>query len=337
MRHVIPVAILLVLPLCAGAADPKVEEFAPHAAGVALVEVVKIKQYDERSTDGNKGVRFKLKRVRGSGAFIDIIDVVTEPGGFRGGEVPEPTAPVKVDSLTKGARAWFVFASRFEYEKHNQGVIGFWPEKDAKADVLEAAVKADAYKWHPQYHPEVKLTYGRMIEKDKWRVRVEKAGKTLWEKEFPGKPTDDLYPYSLCQSTGELDVQMPRCGQILMTETSTRLEKGNEFGLDSGPYCVSTGFDPETGKRHGVWVRPLPEGPGAPQVNREYDPNTDKPTREQRFDFPKTGGKAANAKAEDWYRKIERTFDATGKVTKEETFRYDGDAEAGKRWVKVAK
>jgi hypothetical protein len=335
MRHAIPVAILLAIPLSASAADPKVEEFAPHATGVALVQVVKIEKYDERSTDGNKGLRFKLKRVRGTGEFRDTIDVVTEFGGFRGGEVPKPSAPVKVDSLKKGERWWFAFATNWEYEKHNQGVIGFWPEKDAKAATFEAAIKADAYKWHPQYHPELKLTYGRLIEKDKWRVRVEKQGKTLWEKEFPGKPASDLYPYSLYQGTGELNLKMPKCGHILMAETSTRLEKDNEFGLPAGPYHVGTGFDPETGKRHGVWARPLPEGPNVPRVNREYDPDTDKPKREQRFDVPLTGGKAVGAKTEDWYRMIARTFDATGKVTKEETFRHDQDADPDKRWVKV--
>src|SRR5262245_7126939 len=122
MRSTAAVLLLLTLSFRALAEDPKVEEFAPHASGVALVEVVKIKKYDERSTDGNKGVRFMLNRVRGSGEFYDTIDVATEFGGFRGGEVPEPSAPVKADSLKKGDRVWVVFASRFEYKKHNQGV-----------------------------------------------------------------------------------------------------------------------------------------------------------------------------------------------------------------------
>ena len=67
MRHVLPLALLLAVPLLASAAEPpKVEGFAPHAAGVALIEVTGREEYDERSSDGNKGVRFKLKRVRGT-------------------------------------------------------------------------------------------------------------------------------------------------------------------------------------------------------------------------------------------------------------------------------
>src|SRR5206468_2342717 len=110
-------------------------------------------------------------------------------GGFRApGDVPKPSAPVKVGSLKEGGRYWFAFASEYEHEKHNQGVIGFWPEKDAKAEALEAAVKADAFRWSPQYDPQTGLAWGRLVGEGKWRVRVEKGGKVLWEEEIAGAP-----------------------------------------------------------------------------------------------------------------------------------------------------
>jgi hypothetical protein len=336
VRHVIPFAFLFALPVPALAADPpKVEEFAPHAAGVALVEVTAVEKYDQRPVDGNAGVKFKLKLVRGSGEFVGTVHVVTAFGGLRPpGVVPKPSAPLKADSLTKGERYWIAFSSRHEYEKYNQGVIGFWPEKDAKAEALEAAVKADTYKWHPQYDPKLKLAIGRVIEKDTWRVRGEKDGKVIWEKQLPGKPTE-AYFYGLFQSTGgDLDVKMPKCGQILFTETDTKLEADNEFGLPAGRYYVNNGLDPETGKKHGTWVRVAQAGHIA-VMNREYDPDTGKPTRDQRFDGIDTGGKALGAKTESWLRRTDRTFDPTGKVTKEEVFWYDASADAGKRWVKV--
>jgi hypothetical protein len=97
---------------------------------------------------------------------------------------------------------------------------------------------------------------------------------------------------------------------------------------------VKTGFDPETGKRLAAWVR-KPQHSHVALVNRAYDPRTGKPRLEQRFDFPQTSGKAVGAKTDDWYRKIERIFDAKGELAKEETFRYD--QEQADRWVKVAK
>jgi hypothetical protein len=155
----------------------------------------------------------------------------------------------------------------------------------------------------------------------------------LWEAEFPGEPIDPQFFRLYLSPGGDLDVPEPKCGQYLLAETDTRLEAGNEFGLPIGPYFVQSGFDPETGKRLASWVR-KPQGPHVALVNRAYDPNTGKATFEQRFDFLGTGGKAAGAKTENWYRKIERTLDATGKVTKEETFRHDQEL-LDNRWVMV--
>lgn len=337
MRHTISLASLLLFALPLVAADaPKLDDFAPHASGVALVEVVGVKRYDERSTDGNKGVRFKLERVRGSGEFWDTVDVVTEFGGFRGGEVPKPSHPVKVDSLKKGERYWFAFSSEHEHQKYNQGVIGFWPEKDAKAEALEAAEKADTFRWHPQYDPETKLTYGRVSEKGKWHVRVEKGGKVLWEKEIPGAPVDGCASWGLWDNTGDDFVpKFPACGKLLIAQTATALDKDNEYGLPAGPYHVTTGFDPESGTRYAAWVYKAEVG-GVELVRRAYDPPTAKPTREERFESPRTGGKAVGAKTDDWLKKTARTFDPkTGKVTKEEVFRHDQCADPNNRWIKI--
>lgn len=327
--------IVALLALALAAPPPQLDSLAPHAAGVALVEVVKVEEYDARPSDGNKGIEFTLKRIRGSGTFRDTISVVTEFGGHRPpGSDPKPSAPLKPDSLKKGGRYWIAFASLHEFDQYNQWIIGFWPEKDARAAAFEAAVKADAYRWSPQYVPELKLSYGHVLEKDTWRVRAERDGKVLWEKTLPGKPLDS-YHFGLFQGTGgSLEVPMPKCGHILFTESDTRLAADNAFGLPAGPYYVNNGLDPVTGKRHATWIRKAQES-SVEILNRAYDPDTGKPTRDERFDYLKSGGQAVGAKTEEWWRKVERTFDATGKVTKEEVFRYDDSAEQGERWVKV--
>jgi hypothetical protein len=334
MRRIIPFALLLVLPLRAGATDPKVNEFAPHASGVALAEVVKIEKFDGRFVDGPAGVRFFLRVVRSTGEVPEYVEVITALGGiqFPGFEF-KPSGIVKANSLKKGDRRWFAFASEYDYDKYTEGVIGFWSEEDPKAEVLDAAVKVDAYRWRPQYDPKTKLSFGRLFEKDQCRFRAEKDGKVVWEHALPGTKTGIAYDWSLVDGPGgDLPVPDTRSGKYLTIELSVRLEKGNEFGLDPGPYWVSTGFDPETGKKFAAWVR-WPQESNVQLVNRAYDMDTGKVTLELRFAFLKTGGKAAGAKTEDWYRKIDRTFDATGKVTKEETFRHDQDADP--RWVKV--
>ena len=153
--------------------------------------------------------------------------------------------------------------------------------------------------------------------------------------EIPGTKTGDYFSWGLWDNTGgDLVVKMPKCGKILIAETSRRVEQDNEFGIAAGTYWINTGFDPETGKRLASWVR-LPQASHVAVVDRRYDPDTGHPQFEQRYDWPKTGGKAAGAKTDDWFRKIERTFDAAGKVTKEDVFRYDGSVEG--RWAKVGK
>ena len=56
---------------------------------------------------------------------------------------------------------------------------------------------------------------------------------------------------------------------------------------------------------------------------------------EERFEFVKTGGKAAGAKSEQWYRKTVRTFVSHSRPMKEEVFWYDEAAPPESRWRKV--
>ena len=280
-------------------------------------------------------MRFHLKIVRGTGEVPEYVEVITDIGGFQPpGFMWKPSGIVKADSLKKGDPRWFAFASEYDSDKYTEGVVGFWPEKDPKAEALDVAVKADAYQWRPQYDPKTKMSFGRLFEKGKCRVRAREGRQSrVGAHQLPGTKTGGGLDWGLYDHPGgDLPVPDTRSGKYLTAETSVRLEKGNEFDLEPGEYWISTGLDPETGKKFAVWVR-LPQESNVQLVNRAYDMESGKMTLELRFDFLTTGGKAAGAKTEDWYRKIERAFDATGKVTKEETFRYDQTADP--RWVKV--
>jgi hypothetical protein len=319
-----------VLPLLlALAAGPAPDDLAPHAAGVALVEVVSVTERDTRPMDGDLYDEVKLRVVRGSGEVPETVLVVKARGGISppgSRKPPPPKFSLKPGALQKGRRYWLAFASPYDYEAYPEGVIAVWPEGDPKAaNVLDGAVKADRWEWHPLYHPKVGLTCGRLIEPDKkrWRVRVEKGDEVLWETTIPGTPSKRAHAWGFL-------------GGVLVAETALTLDAGNEFDLPAGPYYLSTSFDPDTGKRLAASVTVLQDS-HVVRVRREYDPETGRHFREERFDRPKSGGRAVGAKTDDWYRKVSRTFDPeTGKVTAEAVFRWDDTKSGDERWVEVS-
>jgi hypothetical protein len=345
-----PIALLTCLvPAPAAAQAPRTfAELAPNASGVALAELVELNPYDMRPSDGNAGVEFKLKLVRGSGQFRESIHVITAFGGLRprGAEPPDPKTlgPLKADSLKKGERYWFAFASRpmSLTEQTSQGLVAYWPQKEPKVtELLEAAVKDNAYRWSPQYDPETGLTYGHVIEKDRSRVRVEKAGKLLWENEIPGtmiRPEHTFWLSGLRGFPEKIPSTLPPVGRILNVKFETSLGGQNEYKLPSGRYVIEYGLDPETGKRLAAWLtRLLPGGGRYDALHVEYDAESLKPRREHRFDWPEKGGKAVGAKTENWWRRTTRDFDPkTGRVTNKEVFRYDDTRDAEDRWVIVS-
>jgi hypothetical protein len=117
-------------------------------------------------------------------------------------------------------------------------------------------------------------------------------------------------------------------------ETSKTLESENEFGVPADKYYILAALDPETGQRV-VNIVALQTNPGSPVLYRELDSKTDKPEREERYELLNSGGLKAGATTERWYRKLVRFYDrATGKVVKEEVFRYD-EKVPDSHWTKV--
>ena len=77
--------------------QPTAEDLAPHAAGVCLARVIKIKEFDGRPADGPMGLQVSLRPVRASGEVSDrltmglIADMRDEPlrqPGSAGGNHP---------------------------------------------------------------------------------------------------------------------------------------------------------------------------------------------------------------------------------------------------------
>lgn len=332
--------LLIGLSLLPGAAaPPKMADPVPYAAGVCLVEVVRVTELIPSVSEGLVGVNVKLRIVRGSGAIREDL-CITKAADDPLAPAPagKPKSPLAPNSLKKGHRYWIAFASDEDTDKYPQGVIAFWPENDPKmAKLLRAATRTDHYKWHPQYDPKTGLTYGHLDEpaKRQWRLRVEKKRTILWEKVIPGTKSEGYFSWGLWDNGYcGFPTEMPRCGKFLLAETAQALAKDNEFALPAGTYLVATAYEPETGRRLAAWVSRHHAG-RVDVVHRDYEAKTGKLRCDVRFDWPTKGGRAVGAAEEKWWRKVVRTFDpATGRLRSEEVFRYD-PAREGERWVKT--
>lgn len=274
-----------------GRAPAKIEQFAPNAHGLWLVEVVAKTEFDERPSDGNKGVRLKLRPIRGSGGKQEMLSIVTTYGGHRQGPPPPISEFILPDTFEVGSKYWIVFASVHDLEKHRQWVVNFWDEKpDANILAgLELALKEDRYGWSPTFDPATGLSYGwTSDEKEKlaWKLRVLRGKKVLWEQPVAGELGERepyLYRWSGAQT---LALKSPNCGKMLVVQTKRTLKKDNEYQLPAQEVVVLVTYDPESGAK--LCERLSRTGPDVMILRRDYDPKTGRVVKERKgLGFPK--------------------------------------------------
>lgn len=274
--------------------DPKwvtASRFAPNAQGLWLVEVTAKDEFDERPSDGNKGVRVKLRPVRGSGGFQDTLNIVTAYGGLRQGPASALPEFIYPETFEVGSKYWIAFASVHDLERHRQWVVNFWDEmpEAAMLAALERAVKEDDYGWSPTYDPATGLSYGWKSDaknKSSWNLRVRRAKKVLWEKPVGGEQ-GEREPYLFkWHGAKTLALQSPKCGKMLVIQTKRSLEKDNEYGLPAQKVVVRVTYDPATGAI--LCERLARPGPDVMILRRDYDPKTGRVVAEKKgLGFPK--------------------------------------------------
>lgn len=108
------------------------------AKGIALVEVTAIRERDDRPSDGNLVDVVSIKTVKSTGTIPADIRITKDFGGRRVGAAPVPTGPLFPNPLVAGKRYWIIFNDA-DWQKYQQGVVAWWPEKDVPVAV-EAAV-----------------------------------------------------------------------------------------------------------------------------------------------------------------------------------------------------
>jgi hypothetical protein len=114
---------------------------AALAAGraLALIEVTSVKEVDSRPSDGNLVDVVKFKVVKSSGQMPSQITITKDFGGRRIGPPPKPAGVLYPNPLENGKRYWIIF-NEDDFQKFQQGVVAWWPENDAPAE-LETALK----------------------------------------------------------------------------------------------------------------------------------------------------------------------------------------------------
>jgi hypothetical protein len=327
--------------------DEQLKKLAPHTSGIALVEVVDLKEFDGRPMDGTLSLNVYFKLLRATGTTMDTTGIVLASSGSgpppKPNAKPAPPGPVNRNTFKKGERYWIAFASYYGYlGEYPQGIVKTWPEKDAPK-LLDEAVRADVYAHRPQHDPRNGLTHSYRVDKDKTggQVRMEREGKVLWNVTLPGeKSGGDRYSSSSWRLL-HLDhwptclehADRTRTNWYLFTEMENTLENANPYQLPAAKYKVVHVLDAETGKTASIRVSKSANTVDAAVVHF-YDMKTGKPRREERSDFLSTGGLAAGAKEEAWLRRIVRTFELqSGKLQSEEILRYIG----GSTYVPVKK
>jgi len=341
-----PILASVFLLFAADSLGVRLEKFAPHAAGLALVEVTGMKEVDSRPGDGPLSLVVAFRILRSTGVTMEEVAIIKAPGGHSAPNSPpfKPHRPVKVDSFRLGKRYWIVFCSQYDWERCPQGIVGVWSVEKAPKE-FDEAVKSDRYADRPQYDPASGFTHSFRTGKDKksWTVRMECGGKMLWERELPGEKFKGerfdgewhlIHRDSWSSHLGHADMNLS--GVFLFAETSFRLPPDNAFGLPPGKQRLTYALDADTGRTAAVWVARMDLGPtSTPSVVQYFDLKTGARRREERYDLLETGGKAAGGKEERWYRQIVRTCDDDGtRVVKEEVFRH-GSTPEGSKYIPV--
>ena len=273
MRSIISAVVLLLVRSLVAAQDrePSLGEglakAAPRAAGLAQVEVIEIKEVDQRPGDGPLSVHVRFRILRKTGATTDSVRIIKALGGHQPPNAPpfKPLGPVKLDTFKVGERYWVAFSSQYDWERYPQGVVDAWREQAAPEAVGEA-VRIDYYAHRPQYDPRSGFTHSHRTEKGKtaWQVRMERDGKLLWEVSLPGEKfkgeTFDgewrlLHRQQWPSGLGEAD--RSRSGWFLLAETQSRLDVANLYQLAAAPYRLTYALEAHTGKTTAVWVSRL--------------------------------------------------------------------------------
>jgi hypothetical protein len=307
-----------------------VEPILLHASGACLATISRLEEHDDRPSDGDHRIEAWLKLEQSSGTVPEFIRLVIEPGGMVVEALPQAEGPkesmvLRPDSLRVGERHWFVFSEDYDTSRYPHSVAGWWRDSDGDVPLdVVAAVQNDRFADHPTWDRTLNVVTGWTQLDDEVRVHVRDADSLdpttmLFETTLKGK----LHLLRLNHGPIPYEMEWPQAEASHFVQVSTigELPAGNEFDLPAGPCRIMCAFELRTGKKAAVWVARNQEV-WLMQAFRQYDLDSGAPTIVMDFDLLTSGGIAAGADAENWYRRTVKRFH-NGQLQSEEVFRHE--------------
>lgn len=321
------------------------DKLAPHAAGVALVEIVEPDGDDRPQADGQNGPRqllFKIHRRTGTTrdglALAGSAQTAEAADGVEG--AGNEAAAVELPTFRSGRKYWVAFASRYQSDRYPHGIIAAWPDGKQPKPITQA-VEQNQLADHPQFDPKTGLTHTVLKLDHGVRVRLHKRQELLWTTRLPDETSDGGFrpEYTrLTPSAAWASLIAPRridAGTYLVVKAQGNLPEANRFHVppmnDShaqfGGYTLDYIVCARDGRLVAVqvirpavqWSGPTPPPEGFSMVCL-IDPKTGKVTH----DIRDQGG-----------RRTVRVYDPqTGRRTRSEVYRWLGAAEDG-RWMLI--
>jgi hypothetical protein len=324
----------------AGPDHAQLDELIPHARGVFLADITRIKQEDGRPSDGGlfEGVDLHVREA--TGIRFTHLDLLIAWGGnvkgqYRSVTSPPPFPALKPGDLKLGRSYWFASDN---VAPGSGRILSYWPADSAGVpDCIPRAVKYDAYQWVPHYTGDRDLIFGwRDDRKDTLVIfRAWRGRHLLWEHRDHGNL---LVEFGL-EEWGYLHLpQIEGLGSPPLSDTTNyfydELEAfpptGNEYAIGAHPWRIATYYNATTGQRVAARIR-LDEGPDVERKFLGFEPTTQRVVYELDHDMLEHGGETVGFPYPGWVRLTERWWDpATGSLVRQEVRAADrGSRESG--------
>ena len=311
------------------------DSLIPHACGVWLTEVTRLREVDDRATDGGHYQVVEMRPIRGTGLSSGGIGIGRHLAEGRPLE-PWPSEPappsnatwrspfrLAPDALKLGQRYWL---ATIHPDLGHEGLAGIWPEGDPSVTSLfEAAIAEDAYAWRPVTQPNGwTLGWFDPPPPAPTRARVWRVGRLMWDKPLEGRLTHGIYQaWQVRSGNPKDDLHVPGLsdtGLTLLAEVNVELPERNRFDFPAGKVVIRNHLDLWTGRL--VASRGRAADVWGFEIFQSYDPRG-RVRFERVLEHVPAGGLVLGADEDRWLRKVERTFDPrTRLLLREEVTRH---------------
>ena len=317
------------------AIEREATEILRRADGACVAKVLRIVEKNEMPSDGDHFLEIWLEPIKSTGNIPEYLYVVIQNGGnmpfesLREVESNRRTQVLTPDSLKEGELHWFVFSNAYDSTKYPYRVAGWWRHEDADVPTsIIQAIENNRFANHPVWDPTLDLIATRTQDKASATVEVhslnppeaDELGSAIGSMsvQIEGEVTNVTFfhhPFSYELQT--LEAPFP---PLLYVESKSQLAAENPFNLPPKRYRIHYAYDLSTHKQIAQWVA-AEQDTWRMHAFQQYDTKTDDLRVKMIFDLLDSGGRAAGAETEAWYRKTVETY-VDGKLADTQQYRH---------------